>query len=200
VPTLVVHGERDRVSRREWAERVVELMPRARLEIVPRLPHTIGPRSAKRLAAVIEDFLAAEPPAEPPAAAPAMNGNGVRRVLVDGMNVIGSRPDGWWRDRPRAWMRLRDQLEVYASRRSNLDVVVVIDGRRPGGWKPDQLVESSFAGSGEGAADDAIVARVAADPRPDLVTVISSDAELGRRVRDLGAAVRGSSDFLREIE
>ncbi len=31
-------------------------------------------------------------------------------IIVDGANVVGSRPDGWWRDRPGAAIRLRDQL------------------------------------------------------------------------------------------
>jgi pimeloyl-ACP methyl ester carboxylesterase len=193
-PALVVHGGRDRLAKRDWAERTAELLPRARLETVPNLPHTISPRAATRLAAVIEDFLGSEPPpAEPAPVPPAL------RLIVDAMNVIGSKPDGWWRDRPAAWRRLCDALEVHAVHHGELDVTAVIDGRRPGGWRPDELVETSFAGTGEGAADDAIVARVAADPRPDLVTVVSSDAELGRRVRELGAKVRPSAAFGREL-
>jgi hypothetical protein len=31
-------------------------------------------------------------------------------IIVDGANVVGSRPDGWWRDRAGAALRLRDQL------------------------------------------------------------------------------------------
>ncbi len=31
-------------------------------------------------------------------------------LIVDGANVVGSRPDGWWRDRVGAALRLRDQL------------------------------------------------------------------------------------------
>jgi 8-oxo-dGTP diphosphatase len=37
-------------------------------------------------------------------------------IIVDGANVVGSRPDGWWRDRAGAAVRLRDQLELLASR------------------------------------------------------------------------------------
>src|SRR4029077_3074554 len=39
-----------------------------------------------------------------------------RRVIVDGNNVIGSRPDGWWRDRPGAARRLGAQLQAAARR------------------------------------------------------------------------------------
>jgi 8-oxo-dGTP diphosphatase len=35
-------------------------------------------------------------------------------IIVDGANVVGSRPDGWWRDRVGAAVRLRDQLEPLA--------------------------------------------------------------------------------------
>jgi 8-oxo-dGTP diphosphatase len=37
-------------------------------------------------------------------------------IIVDGANVVGSRPDGWWRDRAGAALRLRDQLEPLTSR------------------------------------------------------------------------------------
>jgi ADP-ribose pyrophosphatase YjhB (NUDIX family) len=36
-------------------------------------------------------------------------------IIVDAANVMGSRPDGWWRDRAAAARRLRDQLEVLAA-------------------------------------------------------------------------------------
>jgi 8-oxo-dGTP diphosphatase len=36
-------------------------------------------------------------------------------VIVDGANVMGSRPDGWWRDRAGAARRLRDQLTALAA-------------------------------------------------------------------------------------
>ena len=36
------------------------------------------------------------------------------RWIVDGMNVIGSRPDGWWRDRDGARARLVEELSSYA--------------------------------------------------------------------------------------
>jgi hypothetical protein len=37
--------------------------------------------------------------------------------VVDAMNVIGSRPDGWWRDRGRATRRLIDQIDRWAAPR-----------------------------------------------------------------------------------
>ena len=121
------------------------------------------------------------------------------RWLVDGMNVIGARPDGWWRDRERSFRRLRRELERYA-RASGEEVRLVLDGRRPGRWREEGPVETAFARGGRGAGDDAIVARVAADPHPATLTVVTSDRELGERVRELGAAVVGAGEFRHRLE
>ena len=51
-----------------------------------------------------------------------------RRLLVDGNNVIGSRPDGWWRDRPGATRRLVAALQSLAARTGD-EITVVFDGR-----------------------------------------------------------------------
>ena len=116
------------------------------------------------------------------------------RWLVDGMNVIGSRPDGWWRNRHAAMERLVRALEAVSG-----DVAVVFDG------KPFELasdhVEVAFASRrGRDAADDDIAARVAADPDPATLTVVTSDSELERRVRIHGANVEGASVFRRRLE
>ena len=52
------------------------------------------------------------------------------RWLVDAFNVVGARPDGWWRDRPAAVRRLLDRLEAYADRTGE-DVRVVLDSGPP---------------------------------------------------------------------
>ena len=48
----------------------------------------------------------------------AADGGPVTRVtiIVDGANVVGSRPDGWWRDRAGAAVRLHDNLAKLAKR------------------------------------------------------------------------------------
>jgi predicted RNA-binding protein with PIN domain len=109
--------------------------------------------------------------------------------LVDGMNVIGSRPDGWWRDRPGAQARLAQELAGWAAE-SGEQVAVVFDGRPHAVVAPG--VEIAFASRrGRDAADDDIVARVAAAPDPSAIRVVTSDRELTRRVRELGASVVG---------
>jgi predicted RNA-binding protein with PIN domain len=114
-----------------------------------------------------------------------------RRLIVDGMNVIGSRPDGWWRDRRGAMRRL---VEALAGVHEYEPVVVVLDGapfeiEAPG-------VDVRFASRrGPNAADDDIAAMAGEGD-----TVVTSDADLERRVRSNGAAVIGAGAFRRRIE
>ncbi len=123
-----------------------------------------------------------------------------RTWLVDGLNVIGSRPDGWWRDRTGAMARLATRLDAFA--RATGDAVhVVFDGRpRELGLPPDTPVEVEFAAGGRGAADRAIVERVAAEPNPDELRVVTSDGSLAARARAAGTPVTGAGAFRRLLE
>ncbi len=47
--------------------------------------------------------------------------------FIDAMNVIGSRPDGWWRDREGAVRRLVDDVREWARGPTEDDVTVVLD-------------------------------------------------------------------------
>ena len=115
------------------------------------------------------------------------------RWLVDGMNVVGSRPDGWWRDRRGAMRRLIAELEAFAAA-SGDEVAVVFDGR-PFGLDGGGLVEVGFAPGGRNAADYAIAEWVEADDDPGSITVVSSDGELVARVRAAGAGVAPAGSF-----
>ena len=115
------------------------------------------------------------------------------------MNVIGSRPDGWWRDRAAAVLGLIAELDAYAAT-SGDDVSVVFDGRAPGGGAEAAAVAVEFAPGGRGAADDRIAERVAADSDPATLRVVTSDRELADRVRDAGAEVVGAGGFRRRID
>jgi predicted RNA-binding protein with PIN domain len=122
----------------------------------------------------------------------------VTRWIVDGMNVIGSRPTGWWRDRWGAMRDLVEELEGFASR-SGDQVSVVFDG------KPFDLdseaVDVLFASRRRpNAADDDIAALVEGDGESGGLSVVTSDGDLARRVRDAGAAVVGAGEFRRRLE
>jgi predicted RNA-binding protein with PIN domain len=114
------------------------------------------------------------------------------RLIVDGNNVMGSRPDGWWRDRAGATRALVERIGARAEE----DVIVVFDGRRPDGLTDPPRVEVRFAErGGANAADDVIAGLVAADPEPERLRVVTSDAALARRVRAHGATVLGARGF-----
>jgi len=123
------------------------------------------------------------------------------RLLVDGMNVIGTRPDGWWRDRPGARRRLVGQLARLVA--GGDDVMVVFDGRAADGEV--EAAEASgvtalFAPGGPNAADHAIVGLLRAIEHPEEITVVTSDAALAERARRTGASVEGSSALWRRLE
>jgi predicted RNA-binding protein with PIN domain len=117
-------------------------------------------------------------------------------VVVDGNNVMGSRPDGWWKDRAGAAKRLVAQIGEWAEG-ADRDVLVVFDGAPPPGLTAPPRVEVRFAKRrGRDAADDDIAAFVAADETPERLRVVTSDAELARRVREHGAEVVGARELL----
>jgi hypothetical protein len=113
-------------------------------------------------------------------------------LVVDAANVIGARPDGWWRDRPGAVRRL---LAALSSGLSDADgeVVVVLEGAGRTG-----AAEGTTGGlrvvHAVGSGDDAVVEIVgratgAGNQRP--VTVATADRGLRERVEALGARTLG---------
>jgi predicted RNA-binding protein with PIN domain len=119
----------------------------------------------------------------------------VTRWLVDGMNLIGSRPDGWWRDRPRAMRELVEDLRGLGE-----PVTVVFDGR-PFDLAESGPVEVRFASRrGRNAADDDIAQLVDEADEPQEWRVVTSDRDLGERVRARGAEVVGVGAFRRRLE
>jgi predicted RNA-binding protein with PIN domain len=118
------------------------------------------------------------------------------------MNVIGSRPDGWWRDRAAAARKLHARLARLTSTSTD-GITLVLDGRPradlPEGVHDDVAVAYARRG-GRNAADDRIVELVRADADPGSLTVVTSDRELGSRVRALGAEVIGAGELLRRLD
>ena len=121
-----------------------------------------------------------------------------RRWIVDGMNVIGSRPTGWWRDRPGAMRDLVEELDQFASREGD-EVKVVFDGR-PFDLDSSRVGVSFASRRGPNAADDDITELVASDAEPAALSVVTSDSDLARRVRERGATVVGAGEFRRRLD
>lgn len=126
--------------------------------------------------------------------------SGDELLIVDGMNVLGSRPDGWWRDRPGAMERLTRRLGAFA-RREGLNVAVVFDGR-----EHERVLGAAegvgvrFAPGGPDAADREIVRMIRADDRPERITAASSDKRLRNSVKAAGAGGIGAGELLRRLE
>ncbi len=122
------------------------------------------------------------------------------RWVVDGNNVMGARPDGWWRDRAGAAARLVEELDVWCSRHGE-PVVVVFDGPTDpvleGRSRPGFAVRCSGSTAPD-SADDLVVA-IAEESfvDPDL-TVVTSDAGLVARLPP-GITVVGAGRFLRGL-
>lgn len=123
-------------------------------------------------------------PEHSPGPAPAL-------LIVDGANVVGSVPDGWWRDRRGAAERLRDRLAGYVAGgvpgvAGPLEIVLVLEGAARGVPSvPGVRVEEA-----PGSGDDHIVRLVAA--AVDRVRVVATaDRELRHRVTAAGAGTVG---------
>ncbi|GAA1406851.1 hypothetical protein ACFQZ4_52480 [Catellatospora coxensis] len=114
-------------------------------------------------------------------------------LVVDAANVVGSVPDGWWRDRLGAATRLRDAVARVAEPGlpqlpGPLDVVLVVEGAARGVAGTPEVRVLAAARSG----DDAIVDLVRQETalRPTIV-VATADRGLRDRVTALGAQIVG---------
>jgi predicted RNA-binding protein with PIN domain len=121
------------------------------------------------------------------------------RWIVDGMNVIGTRPDAWWKDRDAAMRRLVDLLERWAA--SDGEDVVVVFERPPSPPIRSTVIEVTAAPRPRrDAADHEIVRRLRADPSPQSIRVVTSDRWLSETAQAAGATVEGSAPFRARIE
>jgi predicted RNA-binding protein with PIN domain len=121
------------------------------------------------------------------------------RLLVDGMNVIGSRPDRWWRDREGAMRRLVRTLSAYATETGD-EVTVALDSSPFHLGDAADGVTVRFAPGGRNAGDDEIVRIVEDDPAPETLRVVTSDRELMSRVRALDAGVVPAGEFRGKLD
>src|SRR5829696_5885131 len=138
----------------------------------------------------------------PASVRPRLRGSGAMRSrwIVDGNNVMGSRPDGWWRDRRGAMRRLVSELDAWAAANRE-EVLVVFDGKPFALEDTGDGIEVAFATrAGRDAADDDIARIVTEDDDPSSITVVTSDAALAERVRAAGALVEGAGRLLKRLD
>ena len=135
-------------------------------------------------------------------------------LVVDVANVMGSRPDGWWKDRAGAAQRLLDELAALAYDGSPGPlfglgdewrlwprIVAVVEGRAKAAAAPEPGPRAALDvvradRDGDQTIVDAVTTLVAAGSSPDgatpQVTVVTSDRELRTRVQALGARTVGA--------
>jgi predicted RNA-binding protein with PIN domain len=121
------------------------------------------------------------------------------RWIVDGMNVIGTRPDGWWTHRRRAMVALVDHLERWASAEGN-DVTVVFERPQSPPIRSSVIEIAHAPQAAANSADDEIVRLVRTDAQPHEIRVVTSDSTLTDRVRDAGATTYASASFRNLID
>jgi len=119
---------------------------------------------------------------------------------IDGMNVLGSRPDGWWRNRPAAMAALTRRLDALAAG-EDLELTVVFDGRRHERVAAAaERIDVGFAPGGPDAADREIVARLRGDADPGSIVVATSDRRLRNSVKAAGSRSISAGELLRRLE
>jgi predicted RNA-binding protein with PIN domain len=124
---------------------------------------------------------------------------GFVRWIVDGMNVIGTRPDGWWKNRRRAMIGLVDRLERWASTERN-QVTVVFERPTSPPIRSSVIEVGHAPKAAANSADDEIIRLVLADERPHEINVVTSDITLADRVREAGASAYPAASFRNLID
>jgi hypothetical protein len=108
-------------------------------------------------------------------------------LLVDAANVIGSRPTGWWKDRPGAARAFVERMRVAVrTGRIEIPVVVVLEGKARDGVDPGEAEGVTVVHAPQ-SGDDKLLEVIAGADGP--VTLVSADRALCERAQDLGAAV-----------
>lgn len=135
-----------------------------------------------------------------------MTDNSTHLLVVDAANVVGSRPDGWWRDRAGAARRLLTSLKTLPSRLNDpTEIAVVLEGAAKSAVESEsdpnftELQIILAAGSGDDAIVGLVTTAVAADNNRQI-TVITADRGLRARVEPLGAQTTGPTWLWTHLE
>ena len=121
------------------------------------------------------------------------------RWIVDAMNVIGSRPDGWWKDRDEAMRSFARSIDDHAAS-TGRDITVVFD-TDPGPLPEPRNIEIVIASHrGPNAADREIERMVGEAEHRTSLRIVTSDRALGESVAAAGADVVSAGKFRRELD
>lgn len=119
-------------------------------------------------------------------------------LLIDAANVVGSRPNGWWRDRAKATSRfVEDVRAAVAMSRLPVPTVIVLEGAARQG-EPEGAHNGVEIVHAPGQGDDTLAALAVA--ATEAVVLVSADRALGDRCRAAGADVVGPTWLLDRLE
>jgi hypothetical protein len=127
-------------------------------------------------------------------------------IVVDAANVVGSRPDGWWRDRPGAARRLLVKLAALQGRlQDTTDIIVILEGAARAAVRGPEAPDTGTLRVvlADASGDDTIVAVTAeatAHANDPEVTVVTADRGLRQRVEPTGAATTGPRWLLDQLD
>ena len=120
-------------------------------------------------------------------------------LIVDGANVVGSRPDGWWRDRAGAARRLHERLTASACPQDEVVLVLEGDARRGRRAGQEGRVRTVHApGSGDDAIVDEVTRQVAVGDGRGVI-VVTADRMLRDRIETAGASSRSPGWLLDQL-
>jgi hypothetical protein len=139
-----------------------------------------------------------------------MAGEPPLHVVVDAANVIGSRPDGWWRDREGAARRLAGQLVAVLTTDPRvlarglgqdemcpLRVHLVLEG--VAARVPDLPTHTDIAVVRAEADGDSAIVDLVGELDGSRVLVVTADRELRSRVEGADASTAGPAALLRAL-
>jgi len=115
------------------------------------------------------------------------------------MNVIGTRPDAWWKDRHGAMVALVDKLERWAAVTGD-DVTVVFEQPPRPPIRSTVIVVTHAPKPRRDSADDEIIRLLRAEANPGSIRVVTSDTFLSDRARAVGATVDPAAAFRSLLE
>ena len=118
-------------------------------------------------------------------------------LIVDGANVVGSRPDGWWKDRPGAARRLHDRL--MQADLGHDEVVLVLEGAAKAGVRAGRDLHVRTVHAPRDGDSEIVRLAAAARDAGDRCTVVTADRTLGDLVSARGAFVMGPSWLLDQL-
>jgi 8-oxo-dGTP pyrophosphatase MutT (NUDIX family) len=126
-------------------------------------------------------------------------------LVVDTANVMGSRADGWWRDRHGAAERLRDEIAAVegftgvpgaVAEICYPEIVMVVEGAARG----VASVPGAEVVDAPGSGDDMIASLAEPQAADERRVVITADRELRARCETAGATVTGPRWLLDAVD